>query len=501
MEKHAKTRKYAKGIPLCTEKHARTRKKSASVNNREFAVITYCFIGLFLCIMGYFAWFQIVKSEDFINNPYNSRQENFEKSIVRGKILAAGGEVLAETVTDGEGNETRSYPYSNMFSHIVGYSTKDYGRSGIESWANFNLLRSNTFFLEKTVDRVTEEKSIGDNVITTLDLSLQNAAYQALGNYRGAIAVMEPATGKILAMVSKPDFDPNTVAEKWDEIVADENSDSVLLNRASQGLYPPGSTFKILTALEYIRETPGEYQNYTYNCNGTIQEGSSKLSCFSGEVHGTVDLERSFVKSCNTSFANIGLSLDADRFADTCKELLFNASLPVEKLETSKSSFVLNKNSSVSEVMETAIGQGKTLMTPLHMMMIAGAVANNGVLMKPYVIDSTQNHDGGTVKTYSPTEYGKLMTEEEAKILQEYMKETASSGTASKLSGMSYEAYGKTGSAEFGTNKGDSHAWFVGYAHREDKEDIAIAVIVEGAGSGSGYAVPAAKNVFDIYYQ
>ena len=212
-------------------------------------------------------------------------------------------------------------------------------------------------------------------------------------------------------------------------------------------------------------------------------------------------MERSFVKSCNTSFANIGLSLNADQFANTCREMLFNESLPAEKLETSKSSFVLNKDSSTSEVMETAIGQGKTLMTPLHMMMIAGAVANNGVLMKPYVIDSTENHDGGTVKTYSATEYGRLMTEEEAHILQEYMKETARNGTASKLSGMSYEAYGKTGSAEFGTNKGDSHAWFVGYAHRDDKEDIAIAVIVEGAGSGSGYAVPAAKNVFDVYYQ
>ena len=476
------------------------RKNKASVNNREFAVITYCFIGLFLCIMGYFAYFQVVKSEDFINNPYNSRQENFEKSIVRGKIFSADKEVLAETKTNEKGEETRNYPYSNLFSHIVGYSSKEHGRSGIESWANFNLLRSNAFFLEKTLDKVTEEKSIGDNVVTTLDYPLQNAAYQALGAYNGAIVVMEPSTGKILAMVSKPDFDPNTIDEKWEGIVADENSESLLLNRASQGLYPPGSTFKIVTALEYIRQNPAAYQDYSYNCSGSIQEGSSKLSCFSGEVHGSVDLERSFVKSCNTSFANIGLSLDADHFAGTCRDLLFNESLPVEKLDTSKSSFVLNRKSSASEVMETSIGQGKTLVTPLHMLMITSAIANNGVLMRPYVIDAVENHDGGTVKTYRPSEYGKLLTEEEAHILQEYMKETAVSGTASKLSGMSYQAYGKTGSAEFGTNKGDSHAWFVGYAHRDDKEDIAIAIIMEQAGIGSAYAVPAAKNVFDTYF-
>ena len=239
------------------------KKSNPSVNNREFAVITYCFIGLFLCMMGYFAYFQVVKSEDFINNPYNTRQENFEKSVVRGKILSADGEVLAETKTDEEGNETRSYPHGGLFSHIVGYSTKNYGRSGIESWANFNLLRSNTFFLEKTMDKVTDEKSIGDNVITTLNYSLQNAAYQALGSFDGAIAVMEPATGKILAMVSKPEFDPNTISENWEHIVADENSESVLVNRASQGLYPPGSTFKVVTALEYIRQNPGDYENYS----------------------------------------------------------------------------------------------------------------------------------------------------------------------------------------------------------------------------------------------
>ena len=121
--------------------------------------------------------------------------------------------------------------------------------------------------------------------------------------------------------------------------------------------------------------------------------------------------------------------------------------------------------------------------------------------MKPYVIESTQNHDGQTVKTYESKEYGLVLTKEEAGILREYMRETVTSGTASKLNGMSYEAYGKTGSAEFGTNKGDSHAWFVGFAHREDKADIAVAVIVEKAGIGSAYAVPAAKEVLDAYYR
>lgn len=238
---------------------AKKEKQENSVNNREFAVITYCFIGLFLCIMGYFAYFQTAKSEEFINNPYNTRQEKFAESVVRGKILSAEGDVLAETRTDAAGNEQRVYPYADVFAHIVGYDTKDHGRAGIESGENFNLLRSHAFILEQAMHKLTDQKNIGDDVVTTLQTSLQNAAYQALGEFDGAVAVLEPATGKILAMVSKPDFDPNTVSENWDEIVADEQEKSAFLNRASQGLYPPGSTFKILTALEYIREHPLDY--------------------------------------------------------------------------------------------------------------------------------------------------------------------------------------------------------------------------------------------------
>ena len=476
-------------------------KPKTSVHNREFAVITYCFVGLFLCMMGYFAYFQIVKSEDFINNSYNTRQESFAQTVLRGKILSADKKVLAETQTDGEGNETRVYPYSNMFSHIVGYASEDHGRAGIEAWANFNLLRSHEFFLEKAIDRLTDQKSTGDDVITTLNFDIQSTAYEALGSYKGAIAVMEPATGRILAMVSKPDFNPNTLALDWDTIVADENTDSVLLNRASQGLYPPGSTFKIITALEFLRENPGSYPNYTYDCTGTIQKEDSKLSCFGGEVHGTVDLERSFAKSCNTSFANIGQSFDVRHFADTCKSLLFNGTLPVEKMETSKSSFALQADSSDSEVMETAIGQGKTLVTPLHMLMIVSAIANDGILMRPYVVDFTRSSEGGTVKSYEPETYGALIDEKEAKVLQGYMREVVVNGTGSGLNGAEYEVYGKTGSAEYGTNKGDSHAWFVGYAHREGKADIAVAVIMEEAGIGSAHAVPAAKRILDVYYR
>ena len=180
----------------------KTGKKKKNTKNQEFAVITYSFLALFICLMGYFSYFQFFKSEEFINNPYNTRQETFAQKIVRGQILTNDGQVLAETVTDSEGNETRRYPYGSIFSHIVGYSTK--GKSGIESLANFNLLRSNTAFIDKVGDEMQGEKSPGDNVVTTLDYGLQATAYDALGLRSIAPNAFSPKQRKKLASPNTP---------------------------------------------------------------------------------------------------------------------------------------------------------------------------------------------------------------------------------------------------------------------------------------------------------
>ena len=260
------------------KKPSTERKSRTSTNgNREFAVITYLFVGMFILMMGYFAYFQIFRSEDFINSPYNTRQDTFAEHVIRGEIRSADGKALAQTVVGEDGSETRYYPYGRMFAHAVGYDSN--GKSGIESFGNFSLLRSHAFFLEQVVHGIQNQKNQGDNIVTTLNYDLQEAAYQALGDNRGAVVVLEPATGKILAMVSKPDFDPNTIASEWDNIISDTDSDnSVLVNRVTQGLYPPGSTFKILTTLEYLREHP-DYQNYNYECTGSIAMDHTEIHC------------------------------------------------------------------------------------------------------------------------------------------------------------------------------------------------------------------------------
>ena len=451
---------------------------------------------IFVSLIGYLVYFDAIKSEDFINSPYNTRQDTFSDRIVRGSIQSSDGEVLAQTNVYEDGTEERTYPFSNIFAHAVGYDTN--GKSGLESEANFQLLTSHSFFLEQMKNEFLGKKNQGDTVISSLNADLQTTAYNSLGDRRGAVVVLEPSTGRILAMVSKPDFDPNTIAADWDNLTADENTDAALLNRATQGLYPPGSTFKILTTLEYIQEH-ADYENYSYTCTGSYTVGNHTIHCYGNKSHGTQNLRQAFANSCNAFYASLGMELDIDQFGQLCNKMLFNTSLPTD-LQASKSSFVLDKSDGSSAIMATSIGQGQTLVTPFHMALLVSAINNDGVLMKPYVLDRVESSDGTLVEQYEPEEYGTLMTTDEAAILKDYMNYVVETGTGKKLSGQSYEAAGKTGSAEYSTGADSSHSWFVGYAHRDDKSDIAIAVIVEKAGVGSEYAVPIAKEVFDAYY-
>ena len=454
------------------------------------------FTVLFLFMLGFLVHFVATNEQDMVNNSYNSRQGILASQNYRGTIYSRDGEVLAETVMDAGQNETRVYPFGNLFSHVVGYSTK--GKTGVEAQANYYLINTNISLGSKAVNDMAGSKNPGDNVYTTLDVQLQQVADQQLSVYKGAVVVTEVSTGKILAMVSHPDFDPNEISRIWDSLVNNESS-SVLLNRATQGLYPPGSTFKIVTALEYIRENPEGFSDYSFQCPGYFKYGSTRISCYHGTSHGEVDFERSFAKSCKSSFANIGVGLDREAFSKTLERLLFDKELPLA-MTYSRSSVDVSGDMADNAMMQTAIGQGTTQITPIHLNMITSAIANKGVLMKPYVVDYVESDEGKVVKSYKPEIYGQLMSEEEAAVLKSLMTAVVESGTATKLSGQAYTAAGKTGSAEYGTVKGESHAWFTGFAPAEDPE-VCVTIIVEGAGSGGDYAVPIARRIFDAYFK
>ena len=456
--------------------------------------VSYIFLGIFLCMIGYFVYFQTMVSSEVITSPYNKRQDTFADRVVRGEIITSDGVVAASTEVAADGTERRVYPYGDLFAHAVGYSSN--GKSGLELLANYQLLTSHAYFPERFVNEVKEQKNIGDQVITTLRYDLQKTAYDALGNQKGTVIAMEPSTGKILAMVSKPDFDPNQIESKWESIST--SKESVLLNRATQGKYPPGSVFKIITLLEYIRQG-NDPERWTYECNGSYSADGVTISCYHGKNHGTVDLKTAFAKSCNGAFAAMGLEMDQIELMHTCNQLLFNTSLPVE-LPFNESSISVDESSPVGTIMQTAIGQATTEVTPMHMALLTCAIANGGQLMEPYMIDSIENYTEERVKKYMPHSYGKLMTAEEASLLTEYMTETVRSGTAAALSNKNYTAAGKTGTAEYSNDKSKSHAWFVGFSNVE-APDLVVCVLVEGAGSGSEFAVPIAEKMFATYYK
>ena len=468
--------------------------KKRHSRNREFLVVTYSFLALFLCLSGYLCYFIAYQSSDFITSSYNKRASALSATTIRGDILAADGTVLATSSVDENEEETREYPTGELFSHVVGYYYN--GRSGLEKDANYLLLDSHEDYLEQFQYTLQGKKVQGDSVVTTLDTNMQQIAYNDMGNYNAAVIAMDPETGAILCMLSKPFFDPNTLKDQWEDVVGDASS-SRLINRCTQGLYAPGSTFKIVTALAYLRQ--GGSLDDTFSCSGSKEVNGLTFHCYNGTAHGSMDLRKAFAKSCNVTFGTIGMNLDLDDYHKTAEDLLFNQDLPVQMNVYNTSSFDVDRNTASDLAFQTAFGQGHTLVTPLHMSMIVSAIANDGVLMKPYLIDHSQNMQGVVVKEFHPEKAKTLMTTEEAAQLQELMRGVVTSGTATALNSDLYEAYGKTGTAEFNADKEEAHSWYVGYATNGSKK-LAIAVIVEEADRSSSMSIPVVKDIFDYYF-
>lgn len=463
-------------------------------NNKSIIVSTLIFVITFIAMAGYLIYFNLTQAESIINNSYNKRQGVLSRRTIRGSILSDDKTKLAVTNVDDDGNETRYYPYSGLFSHTIGYLNN--GGYGLESQYGYYMLHSNQNFFEQIGNDLSGNRNTGDNVVTTLNVGLQKACYDALGSNRGAVIVMEPSTGKILAMVSKPDFDPNTLAANWSQITG-EGSDSVLVNRATQGLYPPGSTFKLVTMLEYLREHKNDYGQYHYICDGTYELGNNTINCVRTTAHGDVDLFSSLAVSCNCSFINIGLSLDLDRYKKTAEKMLFNKELPTN-LEYNKSRFVLNGESSEWDIAQTSFGQGKTVITPFHLALITCTIANNGTLMKPYLVSSVESTNGMTVRKFKEEKYDTLITEKEASLLKKGMEQVVKDSFSWLFGGVEYTLAAKSGSAQYGT-EGYEHSLYASFSPADNPE-IAVVAVVEGGPQRNTTAAEVTKQIYDYYY-
>ena len=470
------------------------KQKRASTGRRPYLVVAYLSLCLFLGLIGYMIYFQFTKSEALLNDPRNHRQEIAEESVVRGKILDRNGNVLAETLTDAEGNEVRSYPYGSLFAHTVGYAR--YGASGLESSENNVLVNSHQNIVSQIQDDLKGNKKLGDSLVTTLDANLQQAASDALGDQRGAAFVMDVRSGKVLADVSRPAFDPNTVVENWDGLIASE--DGVFLNRATQGLYPPGSTFKTVTALAYLRKF-GNFDSFHYNCTGGITLGNFTVHCAGYTAHGEESFADAMANSCNCAFAHMAAELmETEELRAAAQSLGFNRA-PDVKVPATASVFTADNSTAQELVMQTGIGQGDTQATPMEMCMIAQAIANGGEMFEPQFVDRVDNADGVTIRTDTARSHGEVMTAEETSRLDGILSEVVARGTAAELSALPVRVAGKTGTAEYG-NEGKAHSWFMGYT-KTGGTDIAFCVLIEDGGSNGISATTAAGRVVSAWLE
>ena len=488
---------------------------------RQIVFTAVVFIVLFGVMTAYLCGYAIINRHWLFDNDYNSRDSLLEAHNQRGRILSADGEELA--YSDEENN--RYYPYGSEFCHVVGYSIL--GGSGIDEYMKYELLHSDIPFDSKLEYDRNESKYPGNDVYTTLNVRMQEIAYSQLGDERGAVIVTEPSTGRILAMVSKPDYDPNSLGLIWESLRSDDSGAAPLLNRATQGLYPPGSTFKIVDSVEFLQEDPSNFNTFSFDCDdGVYENDGESIHCFQDEhgnyeIHHQQNLEQAFAHSCNSAFAKIvSEDLDLNRFRKTLRRMMFDKELPYDlPCSTSHSQLLEDRDISAHNLMQVAIGQGTTEVSPLHMNMITMSVANKGILMRPYLIDSVRTAEDKLIRQYSEKQEGTLMDEETAGYVRRLMRgvtrvtydaDNGSDvwGTASEFEGtQSYIAFGKTGTAEF-VEEGDeenSHAWFTGFSVDADKgedgdPDLCITVLIENGGVGSDKAVPIAKRILDSWY-
>jgi len=443
---------------------------------------------LFAALVVYFGKFMIRDRAAVINSSLNPRMNITDAEVARGSIFDSEGRPLAAS-----SGAKREYPYGRAFAHVVGYADKTAGLSGVEQKYNLSLQSVHLELVQRLANFITASPIRGNDIYLTLNAELQELAYGLLEGHKGAVIIAEPSTGKILAMVSRPDFDPNTVGGEWAALRAD-NENSPLLNRASQGKYPPGSVFKVLTAAAAL-ESLHDIAEYRYECAGSedFNGEANRIRCFNSTEHGTVDIHRAFALSCNTFFANVGFGMGPTALADQADRLYFNRQIPFA-LEAGASSFPLTEGAGASEIIETSIGQGRTMATPLHMALITSAIANGGIMMKPYVADRVVAYNGSVTDKTLPVAVDRVFEPETAVLLKNMMAETMEYGTGVDAKPDGFTSAGKTGSAQ--NPIGEDHGWFIGFAPAEEPA-VTVCVVLENCG-GSRKTLPIAKKLLEV---
>jgi peptidoglycan glycosyltransferase len=484
--------------------------------NKPIRTISIFCLLLFVALMVNATWLQYWKSEAYDKDARNRRVIEAAYARDRGAILVGRDPVAESVPSDDEYDFLRTYAEPFKYAHVTGFFSF-FSQSGIEKSENAVLSGDDdVLFVNKLVDLLSNKSGKGGNVLLTLDREAQDAAYEGLdslpGDVQASVVAIEPSTGKILAMATLPSYDPNKVASHdfsaVDQVYDTLNQDpeEPLLNRAIQTTLPPGSTFKLVTAAAAIEsgaytadsEVPG---GPTFQLPQTT--GSSGLIDNEGRSCGTdkIPFEQAMAQSCNTTFAQLGVELGGDALQEQAEAFGFNDHYLDDIGPQAISAFP--DSPTEPEAGQSAIGQFEVRATPLQMAMVAAAIANQGVVMKPYIVDSIQSPELETLKKTEPEEYNQAVSAETADQVTQLMVETVENGTAAPGAITGVTVAGKTGTAQSGNPDVPPYAWFVSFAPAQDPE-VAVAVMIQkidgvdrGEVAGGLLGGPIAKAVME----
>jgi peptidoglycan glycosyltransferase len=448
----------------------------------------FLFALLFVALLVGLTYVQVWAAPKLKTNPSNTRAIEQEMKIDRGNIYSADGVELAVNDKDGQ-YYVRRYPQGSLTSPWLGYNSQRYGRAGVERIYNEALSgQSGLLGITSYWDQLMGKTHAGADLKLTINMTVQRAAAEALGDRKGAVVALDPRTGAVLAMVSYPGYDPNELESQWQDI--NSNNDRPLVNRVTSGLYPPGSAFKIIVAAAGL-ETGIVTPETRFTDTGSVTAGGFVVHNYGDNTYGDHDFTKAFASSINTTFAKLGIQMGAETMANYAAAFGFGKQ-PPWVLGGSASVFPAPTGMDKAHLAQVSYGQGEVLATPLQIALAASAVANGGEIMKPYLVAQILSRGGDVLSATKPEGWLAAISSDTAAIVRDLMIEVVNNGTGTRAGLTSVQVAGKTGTADVAGAA--SHAWFAGFAPAEAPR-VVVAVLVENGGTGGSVAAPIARAV------
>ena len=461
----------------------------------RFRFLTFITICLLVVSGAYGVYSVSTYGSRWVSSARNTRYRSAKSRVIPGDIVDRSGVTLASTNEQGKRTYQQNILSRSAMVHRLGDDEGNVA-NGVESFQANYLLGFESSLSERINDLVGNTQRKGDTVVVTADSKLHTHIVQAFLNTSntrgkcGAAVVMNYKTGEVLALVSLPVYDPQNITD-----TVRKSTQHPYWNRALQSTLPPGSTFKIITAVAALENLPNA-QGAVFTCTGATQVMDKLITDYGNDQHGQISLAKAFRVSCNNTFAQIALTIGDDKLRKTAENFGFNDNFLFRDLVVENSRYP-TQNRNTFEVAWSGAGQSQVAATPLHMCMISAAIANDGVMMEPRLLSRVESAAGTLRMRTSAKVYRTACSPETAKIIDGYMKDVIKSGTGTRAQVDGLTIAGKTGSAEGSSNGVDvTHAWFTGYID-SDAYPYAVCVFVEEGGTGGSVAAPIAKQIFE----